>query len=301
MTKYKVKYPIYIPSKGRWKTGYTAKALLKDNVDFRLVIEEQEYSEYAAVFPKEKLLVLPFSNQGSVIPARNWIKEHSISIGAEKHWQFDDNMRGFFRIYGKKRLPCDAKIAISVCEEFSDRYENIAILGMEYLMFGRHKQRPFWQNIRVYSCSLINNEIPFKWRGQYNEDADLCLQCLSTGYWTTILINAFLVEKITTMVVKGGNTDEIYQADGRAKMARSLERLWPGVVKVNRRFRRPQHVVADGWKKFDNKLIRKKDLDWEQIEKKKFDMNLKVMKPIKSDRIKKIVEEHNGKKNKTDK
>ena len=103
------------------------------------------------------------------------------------------------------------------------------------------------------------------------------------------------------MVVKGGNTDEIYQADGRAKMARSLERLWPGVVKVNRRFRRPQHVVADGWKKFDNKLIRKKDLDWEQIEKKKFDMNLKVMKPIKSDRIKKIVEEHNGKKNKTDK
>jgi hypothetical protein len=63
-----------------------------------------------------------------------------------------------------------------------------------------------------------------------------------------------MCDKMRTMTMKGGNSAELYKGDGRLKMARSLERMWPGVVTVNRRFKRPQHVVADAWNKFDTQL-----------------------------------------------
>ena len=81
------KYPIYIISKGRADTRMTSKALESMNINYNIVIEPQEYNDYSAVIDKDKILVLPFSNlgQGS-IPARNWVFEHSISIGAKRHW-----------------------------------------------------------------------------------------------------------------------------------------------------------------------------------------------------------------------
>ena len=105
-----------------------------------------------------------------------------------------------------------------------------------------------------------------RWRGRYNEDTDLCLQALSLGY-CTVNFNAFLIEKMHTMTMKGGNTAQLYKGDGRLTMARSLEKLWPKVVETRRRFQRPQHVVHNNWQKFDTQLIRRKDIDWENIQK----------------------------------
>jgi hypothetical protein len=65
--------------------------------------------------------------------------------------------------------------------------------------------------------------------------------------------------------MKGGNTDALYRGDGRLKMARSLERLWPRVVTVRRRFKRPQHVVRYNWRKFDVPLRRRGDLSLEDL------------------------------------
>ena len=97
------------------------------------------------------------------------------------------------------------------------------------------------------------NSTPFRWIGKYNEDTDLCLQALAGG-WCTILINAFMCDKKPTMTMKGGNTEHLYLGDGRLKMARELERRWPGIVQTKRRFGRPQHVVKHAWKKFDTQL-----------------------------------------------
>ena len=73
----------------------------------------------------------------------------------------------------------------------------------------------------------------------------------------------FLINKTATMQMKGGNTDELYDGDGRTYMARALERQWPGVVKTIRRYHRSQHIVD--WKKFDNKLIRRTDIDFDNL------------------------------------
>lgn len=288
------RYPIYIPSKGRADTCLTARFMERDRVPYRLVVEPQEaqhYEEIVSAGEMGRVLVLPFQDLGSVIPARNWIKDHAAEEGHERHWQIDDNIQFIYRWYKGHRLHCPAGPAIRAAEDFTDRYENIAISGLNYGMFGVSKAGPFLKNARVYSCSLILNEIPNRWRGRYNEDTDMCLQVLADG-WCTVLINVFLVHKIWTMVVKGGNTKELYEGDGRLKMARSLERQWPGVVKVKRRFQRPQHVVD--WSKFDTPLKLKEGIDLEALALAgpyEYGLELEATGEIKAERYKRLLEE----------
>ena len=249
------KYPIYCISKSRFDNCLTAKFLVEDKVPFYLVVEPQEYKEYASRFPN--VLELPFSNLGlGSIPARNFVWEHAKKSGASRHWILDDNIRAINRRYKTKRIICSTGIALATVEDFIHQYTNIAICGLNYSMFcpDYQKMPPYWLNVHVYSCLCIDNSLPFRWRGRYNEDTDLCLQALTTNL-CTVLFNAFTIEKLPTMVMKGGNTDELYKGDGRLVMARSLERQWPHTVSVIRRFKRPQHFVHKYWKAFDTKLI----------------------------------------------
>jgi hypothetical protein len=90
-----------------------------------------------------------------------------------------------------------------------------------------------------------------------------------------------MIDKIATMTMKGGNTAELYHGDGRLKMARSLERLWPGVVRVDRRWKRPQHVV--NWKKFDTPLKLKAGIDLSALPANEYGMHLvQVKQEVKS-------------------
>lgn len=277
------RYPIYVISKGRHDCCSTGKFLTRDQVPFKLVVEPQERELYAAQFGEERLLVLPFSNLGlGSIPARNWVWEHAKASGAARHWILDDNITGIWRRYRTTRYSCEAGIGLRVCEDFSDRYENLAISGLNYFMFVPDKKKapPFCQNVHVYSCLLILNALPFRWRGRYNEDTDLCLQVLSAG-WCTVLLNAFLALKLTTMTVKGGNTDQLYQGDGRLRMARSLERVWPYIVQTKRRFGRPQHVIRGAWRNFDTPLKLRPGLDLSSLPPNEYGMELKQIRPAK--------------------
>ncbi len=287
------RYPIYIVSKGRSDCCLTARFLIKDYVPFRIVVEPQEKDVYANEFGIERVLVLPFSNLGlGSIPARNWIKDHATAAGYGRHWILDDNIRGVWRRWKARKVACDSGIAFSAAEDFIDRYENVAVAGFNYFMFSpnRVKQPPFALNCHVYSCLLILNSLPHRWRGRYNEDTDLCLQVLADG-WCTVLFNAFLVYKMTTMTTKGGNTVELYKGDGRLKMARSLERAWPGVVETKRRFQRPQHVVKGSWKNFDTPLKRKLGIEIEALGSNEYGMKLKQLKETKNKAIRKLVSE----------
>ena len=144
--------------------------------------------------------------QGS-IPARNWVWEHSVSIGAERHWILDDNIRAFLRFNRNSKIVVASGTIFKAAEDFTDRYENIALSGFQYSMFvwRKHSYPAYLINTRIYSCILIKNNIPYKWRGRYNEDTDLSLRVLKDG-WCTVLFNAFLARKTTTMTMKGGNT-----------------------------------------------------------------------------------------------
>lgn len=289
------KYPVYIISKGRYENCLTANFLTEDKVPFFLVVEPQEADEYRKLYG-ERVVELPFSNLGlGSIPARNFCWEHSIKLGAERHWILDDNIRNIFRRIKAKRIKCRGGVALRIIEDFTDRYENIAIAGLNYSMFmpDRQKRPPFWLNVHVYSCLLIMNKITNRWRGRYNEDTDLCLQVLADG-WCTILTNAFTINKMATLTMKGGNMESLYKGDGRLKMARSLERVWPNVVRINRRFNRPQHVVRDCWRKFDTQLKLKEGIDLKALPPNNYGMTIRQVKPIKSKYLKKLLEIQNA-------
>lgn len=297
----KPRYPVYIPSKGRANFCFTAKFFIEDGVDFRIVVEPQEYEQYAERFGEERLLKLPFSNLGlGSMPARNFIWQHAKENGHNRHWCFDDNIKWIYRRYKATRLRCNARIALCICEDFTDRYTNIGLSGLNYEMFvpDTSTMNPYHLNCHVYSALLIDNRLPFKWRMRYNEDTDLCLQILDSGL-CTVAFNAFLVKKLGTMALKGGNTDELYKGDGRLKMARSLQAMWPKYVKVVWKFGRPQHSVA--WTKFfKQQLIRRPDIDWSKIEKvNEYNMQLVAVDKIKSADLQKFYDENTGnKKNK---
>lgn len=259
-------YPVYVISKGRWEKRLTSRALDKIGVPYHVVVEPQEYAQYAAVINPAQLLVLPFSNlgQGS-IPARNWVWEHSIKRGAEFHWILDDNISAFYRLNKNEKYILTDGIGFFLIEEWVKRYINVAISGMQYelLVPARNKAKPVLLNTRVYSCILLRNDIPYRWRGRYNEDTDLSLRVLKDG-WCTALFYAFLADKTATMTMKGGNTDELYkqndQVDGRLEMAKSLQRQHPDVVKITRKWGRWQHQVD--YRPFkNNKLIKQKNAE----------------------------------------
>lgn len=261
------RYPVFVPSKGRHETAgdrMTVGRLLSDGVPFRLVVEPSEAARYIARYPTADVLVTP-RDEMRLLGVRNWIREVSIDEGAERHWQLDDNIKDFRRLYRGHRIPVDAGVALRVCEDFTDRYENIGVSGLNYQTFVRGPTAtPFWLNVHVYSTSLIWNRMPFHWRALYNDDTDLCLQVLAGGL-CTVALNLFMADKAKTMVVKGGNTDDLYQGDGRLRMARSLERQWPYVVETKRRFGRPQHVIRGAWRGFDTPLRRRTDIDWDAL------------------------------------
>ena len=257
------RYPVYIISKGRWESRLTTRALEKIRVPYRIVIEKQEYAKYAAVIDPAKILVLPFANlrQGG-IPARNWVWEHAIAGGHKKHWIMDDNIRCFMRCWKNINIQVEDGTIFRAAEDFTDRYSNIALAGLNYAYFPRSNTKPFSLNTRIYSCILINNATPFRWRGRYNEDTDLSLRALKSG-WCTVLFRVFIAGKVATMTMKGGNTDQLYKQnqafDGRLEMAMSLKRQHPDITTVVKRWGRWQHRVD--YKPFaKNKLIRKKGI-----------------------------------------
>ncbi len=255
------KYPIYIISKGRSNNCLTARELKKMNVPFRLVIEPQEFEQYKHI--TKDILILPFSNLGKgSVPARNYVWEHSINEGHDKHWILDDNIEGFNRLNRNEKPKVTSGTIFKCAEDFTDRYENVGISGFNYYSFCKttDKVPPYYLNTRIYSCILIKNDLPYRWRGKYNEDTDLSIRALKDGY-CTILFNAFLAGKVTTMRMKGGNTSEVYgDTDNRKEFAESLQNQHPDIVKVTWKFNRWHHQV--NYKPFKkNKLIKKEGIE----------------------------------------
>jgi hypothetical protein len=243
------KYPIFIISKGRWEKRLTSKYLDSADIDYKIVVEPQEYDEYAKHIDKNKILILPDEylnkNQGS-IPARNFVLHYSRKNGDKRHWILDDNIDGYYRFNNNERARIKTGAVFRILEDYVDRFKNVLIAGHNYKMFGVSTNttiQPITLNTRIYSSILLSNSIPYDWRGTYNEDTDLSLRILKDGY-PTVLFNSILADKLMTMTQKGGNTDSIYKGeDAHYKKTKSLYDQHPDVVKITKRFNRCHHIV----------------------------------------------------------
>ncbi len=243
------RYPIFIPSKGRSDSCLTPQALDSIGVPYTVFVEQQDFDTYAAALGAKRIRVVPHQNKGVVV-TRNYIWDYAASLGLKRYWTMDDNIRSFYRFNRNLKVPVSDGAILGAAEDFTERYQNVLISGMNYYMFAPRKSggiRPFTANTRVYSNMLIQTDSrdprgkPYRWEGFFNEDTDLCLRILKDGY-CTILFNAFLIFKMTTMKLKGGNTP-YYQGDGRWRMAEELRAKHPDVTKITQKWGRWQHHV----------------------------------------------------------
>jgi hypothetical protein len=247
------RYPVCIPSKGRWDCQLTGKVLDRLGVGYRFFVEETEYEEYCRHLGEEKVVKLPFHDlgQGS-IPARNFIWEWCKERGYRRHWVVDDNIKHCCRTTNNRKLLVRGGGFFRAMEDFVDRYENVAMAGPHDRNFVRDRNQrltPFLLNSRVYSFILLDTLLPYRWRGRYNEDTDLSLRLLKDGY-CTVLFRALCMCKPGTAgsrnnkPMKGGNTDTVYNTgDYRLAFAESLREQHPDVVKVVWKFNRWHHEV----------------------------------------------------------
>lgn len=253
------KHPIFVPTKGRYKKPYTINAFKKIGIPFTAVVEEQEYDHYAKSIGSDHLLVLPHKNKGLTV-TRNWIWDYAQEQGYERYWTFDDNISDFYRLHNNIKWRMRTPTFLRVMEDFVERYENIAIAGMQYEMFVPRMTQvpPFLLNTRVYSNMLIKTDIPYRNETFYNDDTDLCLRVMKDG-WCTVLFQAFLADKIATMIVKGGMTDYYEKTNKRLEFAEELQRKHPKLVRVVWKWGRWHHQVNYSFFK-RNKLKRKPDV-----------------------------------------
>jgi hypothetical protein len=250
-------YPIYVVSKGRWESRLTSRALEEMNVPYHIIVEKAEYDKYAAVIDPAKILVTPetynqeydtfwHDDDPRIGPgaARNFAWQHSIDRGYDWHWVLDDNLDAFHRMNRNIKAEVTSGTVFKCMEDFVMRYDNIAIAGPNYYNFAKTTDAlaPYVKNTRIYSCLFIRNDIPYRWRGRYNEDTDLCLRVLKDGL-ATIQFNAFLQGKVTTQRMKGGNHEQFYEKDGTYLKSKMLEDMHPDVAKVVWRFNRWHHHV----------------------------------------------------------
>jgi len=238
-----------------------------------MVVEKEQYENYLEYVDRDKLLILPKKyleeydtfwkdedeKKGSG-PARNFVWDHSTESGAKRHWIIDDNIEGFHRLNRNIKALVTSGTIFKIMEDFVDRYKNVYIAGPNYQNFIRRSEKvssPFILNTRIYSCLLIQNDIPYRWRGRYNEDTDLCLRVLKDGH-CTVQFNAFLQGKVTTQRMKGGNM-EIYK-EGTLQKSKMLAEMHPDVAKVVWRFNRWHHLVD--YSRFKrNQLVKLDGLD----------------------------------------
>lgn len=268
------RYPIYIVSKGRWKNRLTSKALNVMGIPYKIVVEQDQLPMYQAEVGADRCLVLPqryldeydtcddLGDSKSKGPgaARNFVWDHATELGSKRHWVMDDNLDAFHRLNRNIKRESDTPAIFAAMEDFVDRYENVPVAGPNYYSFVKSSDGvpAFVTNTRIYSCLLIQNNAPYRWRGRYNEDTDLSLRVLKDGL-CTIQFNAFLQGKVTTQRMKGGNTDEFYALEGTKAKSQMLADLHPDVAKVVWRFNRWHHHVD--YKPFHkNRLIKRKDV-----------------------------------------
>jgi len=254
-------YPIYIISKGRWERRQTVKTMEFIGAPYKIVVEPKEYDNYAEVIDQKNIIKAPenFSELGSgSIPVRNYVWDLAIENGNKRYWILDDNIESIERFYNNLKIKCKTPTPFKVIEDFVDRYENIGLAGMHYAIFNPASEArpPLHFNTRVYSCLLIDTNLPFRWRGKYNEDTDFSLRVLKSGL-CTVLFRTFLIGKRATLTQKGGNRDIYDETDDRKEFVQSLIDQHPDVVKLTKKFNRYHHQV--NYKPFAKNLLKLKD------------------------------------------
>lgn len=220
------KYTIYIPSKGRARTNKATRTL--SGLNYKLVVEPQDYDEYCLIHSSEHVIQLDKNNQGLAY-ARNFIKNYSRSIGEEKHWQVDDDIEGFkVRKKGAERNEkVTAITCLSIVEHCTDMFSNVAVSGINSDIFAFSRSRAVQKNKLTCQCVLVDNKMKGDWAYGGVEDWHYTLSVLENGY-CTLAFDHLMTYSPPPGKNPGGNTGTHYSDNVLKPMLEEFIKLWPG-------------------------------------------------------------------------
>ncbi|MEE1227289.1 MAG: hypothetical protein UHM08_09330 [Bacteroidales bacterium] len=225
-------YPIFIISYNRPNANArTIVSLIKYGIKFNVVVHKEQLNDYKRFFNSPLVNWIIFDdeykhkyetlsnvdsyekNAGSGAE-RNFAWDCAKNAGYTAYWNFDDNM-GFMyqtgKLTGSKRslervLVKDRNTFVKLfhkAEDFYDSYDNLFIMELGECNNFLSRNIPTI-NRRCYSALLINTAIPTQWRGRYNEDTIMSIDCLINGF-CTVQTPILLKIKQSTRDAKGGN------------------------------------------------------------------------------------------------
>lgn len=265
-----LRFPVYIPTRGRPETQLTARQLIKRaGITPNLVVEDAEADAYAAANPDCRVLVWPtryfedYERTPELAPhpttgaAHNFAWDHSREAGYSHHWIMDDNIHTFhYRNNQGRVLSHPGPDPFRWHEELALRYVNLA--GFAAGLGHTFGAAPFSINTRLYCCTLYRNDLHeygIRWRRGLNDDTIVSLDILKTGYWCTAESHMLLAYKVgtsRTSRLAGGMTD-FYKDGGFIRKAAEAIRLHPDCVKMVNRYGRIHHQID--YSQFTQKLI----------------------------------------------
>lgn len=251
-----MKYPIFIPSKGRVGITKTTELLSRENIPFKVVVEPQEYDEYRKVFTEEQLLCLD-RNNGKLGYSRHFIKNYAKNNGYEYHWQIDDNIPNFRIRENGSNIKQPASLVLKPIEDYVERFDNVGICGLRHSVFAWTMNDEYTYNNQCVSCVLVKSDTKSNYRFDppIVEDTDFTLQILYEGY-STIIFNRHIFDKPAQGKLKGGCSTD-YNSGGHTSLQQELIRRWRGAFELAPGKNKTRIKPSKIWKQFQQRPIAK--------------------------------------------
>lgn len=246
-------FHIYIPSKGRADNCLKALVLREQGIAFTLVVEPQDYEAYSKRFGNDSVHEIKENDQG-IAYVRNQCKLLSEKRGEPFHWQIDDNIKSFRIRRDNKNVISEAAQIFAQVRDYFLAHRNVSMCCLRHVMYAWSQKDSVSYNQCMYSAFLMKNQIPCEFRDGTIEDADFTLQALMKG-GCTVIFNRLLMEKVTTGVMKGGNTEVSHGGDGRLRRAQKLCKDWPGGFSIVYKNGIPKVHPLRVWQRFKQRPI----------------------------------------------
>ena len=225
-------WPVYVASRGRPET-----ARLPEGVAVRLVVEPQEAAAYQAAWSGAEVLVLPERDQGLAY-VRQWILEQARSREGGWFWMLDDDIERYYRVEGKRCVPCPAAEALWKAQRRFEPAGGLAQIGLEYQQFAWSAKRAEVVDSYCDVCVAIHAERAgwawFRPETDLKVDRDFTLLLLAQG-WHTARTTRLAFSAPSNGSNAGGLADAYAETGRETESVRALCRLWPGVVTPQRK------------------------------------------------------------------
>lgn len=235
----KPRYPIYIVTYDR-RNNLTEAALDRGGMKWRTVRKggDEPGRRHNVKGLIEELRIRDETLSG--IKQRNHALEHAQKEGRRYAWILDDNIRRF-RCFKDGMRPEIGSDGLWLIEQMAALVTDVGIAGPQYTNNVRGSSTmPYVRaNRSIYSAMLIRTDLRF--RGEYNEDVDICLQAMTKGLGT-FRTNCVTIEKTATGRSKGGN-EKLYSGWGAIRKTVAIRRQWPDAISIHHKYGRYSHQV----------------------------------------------------------